>query len=465
MKSVSAIVTISILSVLFLYEVFGSVPALISVTNTGTITIPARLLVPQFGLRIADMMVDIVRPNFDDNAYATMWQSALNDLKAASPNGEINYVQLRIFWKVDPNTRSTWEFPTLGSNDYTQQTVMNNWQRWLFGIGDPSLAYGPSAAERIHNAGFRLEICLSTCWNPAGTLADSIPSVFGWDGREANAPQYPFDGELFLKNYMDNNLRPVAQFLANNSNFKSGDIFMLGFEMGYPTSDFTWTHNPTWTAMIDEVRQIFINAGKTIVLTVDHSSWYDDFGLGYEAVKLQNPNATITKATPGISGASYLGDLDFISISFWNPILKSTQIPATWSDADIPWVTDAWRNDQNFFKVGTGHDGVPGQYGRDFIADFGALSAVLQGKKILMNTGYSNTHSILSRSGGSFDNQAQRVAWASQIRAIRDQNWSAGQDFERYTKNKYQSSDIDDSWRNAPAQQAIIDEIRAASPP
>jgi len=191
---------------LLFYDSYGILESTMVLNSGGSIFVPAAQYVRPFGFRIADMMVDILSPNFDEEEASSNWQAALDDLAAASPNGEITHVQLRIFWKVDPTNRSTWEYPTLGSNDPTQQTVMNNWQRWLFGKEDPSLAYGPSAAQRIRQAGFKLELCLSTCWNPGiGTLADATP-VWHSGGREAD---YNFDGELFLNNYLNNVLLPV----------------------------------------------------------------------------------------------------------------------------------------------------------------------------------------------------------------------------------------------------------------
>lgn len=417
--------------------------------------------VPQFSIRIADFM-PMLRPDFDSSSYANNWQRALDDLKQASPNGEITHVQLRLFWHVYPLNRSTWEYPELGAHDGgSQQAIMENWQSWIFGSPPPT--FSPSAAERIHNAGFNLEICLATAWYSAeglGAIADAIPSVFGDGGREANAPEYPFDGELFLQNYMDNCLRPLAQFLAASPNFQNGDIFMIGFEMGYSTSDFVWSHNKRWLSMIKEVRQIFDNAGKQdILLTFDHSGWYNDAGLGHDAVALLSDNPP---STPGISGAKYLAALDFISISFWIRHLRESEVPTTWSDSDIDWVVNkAWYNCSRWFKAGTGHDGVSGVFGRNLIADFAALSQVMNNKKILLNTGWENGHyTLVSWYAGEYDDQAQRVAWMAQIRALGNNEWCAGQDFERYVADKSATVRVDASWRNSPAQDGIITEIR-----
>jgi len=437
-----------------------------TISSEGSIFIPEILRVKKFGFRIADIMVDLIPPNFDDSWYENYWQQCLDDLVVASQNGETTHVQLRLFWRIDPTNRTTWEYPELGAGDAPsggQDLVMQHWQSWIF--GEPEPRYDPCAAERIHNAGLNLEICMSTSWYPGnGTLADVLYSVFGWDGREANAPEYPFDGELFLLNYMDNCLRPLAQFLANSSYFLDGDIFMLGFEMGYPTADFTWLHNERWISMINEIRQIFRSAGKSVVLTIDHSGWYNDWGLGHDAVALLSDNPP---SLPGISGATYLAELDFISLSFWLEMLRDEDIPDVWDESYIDSiVVPAWYSCPRWFKTGTGHDAVPSEYGRNFIADFGALSQVMNGKKILLNTGYSNEHYTLvhsgRRSGDSPDSMAQKVAWVGQIRALGNNSWCAGQDFERYVLDKAVYPDhIDNSWRNAPAQDAIIEEIQA----
>jgi len=428
-------------------------------------------VVDTFGLRITDFMADLLRPNFDDKAYTDIWSACLEDLKHASPRGEINNVQLRIWWRIDPANRATWEYPSLGTNDSGQQPFSDNWQRWAFDAGPTPLPYGPCAAQRIHDAGYHLEFCVSACWNPGyGTIADVIKPVFGWGGKEANAPDYPFDGELFLRNYMEYCVRPVAQFLAASPHFVDGDIFMIAFEMWYPTADITWSHNDAWRSIIAEVRQIFAAAGKpNVLLTIDHSSPYDDFGLGYNAVKTIDPAAPITSVSQGISGALYLADLDFISISLWDPVLIASQIPVTWTDTDIPWVTDAWFTNLEYYRVGTGYSGIPGVLGRDVIQDYRTL-AQLFGKRILFNSGWVNRHGRLAwntYSGGAVaDNEEQKIAWASQLLAILDNRsnpsaWNAGQDFERYIRDKAAQPDfMDASYRKAPAQQAIIDIIR-----
>jgi len=374
---------------------------------------------------------------------------------------------MRIWYHYDVDNQTDWNYPRLGSNDSGQSPIMEQWKRWYFGEGDPPLAYGPCAAERIHQKGFKFEFCISAAWNPGqGTMADVTP-VFGWGAKESDYPQ--FNGTLFLQNYMDNVLRPTAEFLANNATwFQNGDIFMLSFEMVYPTADFVWSHNAEWKSMISTVRNIFRAAGKIIVLTIDHSGWYDDFGLGYNSVKLLNSSAPILVEEQGISGASYLGELDFISLSWWLPVLLSGDVPERWADEDIPWVADAWFNNKNGFKVGTGYGGIPGEYGRDYIADIRAFSQVM-GKKVLMNSGHENRHGWIAWDRSipiTADSMEQRVAWAAQLAAIGDPRsnftaWCAGQDFERYCRDKAAQPDyIETSWRNAPAQEAIIEGIR-----
>jgi len=459
------IVATCTLWVLLICQAYCLEPA-VSINGRGQIFITERLRVNQFGFRIADMMVDLLSPNLDDRYCANSWQQGLDDLKTASPNGEITHVQLRTFWKI-PNIsdQTTWNTPLLGAYDEPnggQQAMVDNWKNWIFG-SPTEPAYEPCVAKRIHNAGFKLEFCLSTAWTGNGTIADSIP-VF----NDRNESDYPsFNGELFLQNYMDNCLIPVTQFLASSPNFLSGDIFMLSFEMCYPYCDFAWSHNEKWTSIIQTVRDIFRAAGKSVPLTIDHNSWYNDFGLGYNAVKLLNADAPIDAETRGISGASYLKELDFISLSFWLELLREEDIPTTWNDTHIDTlVLPAWSNCPRWYKVGTGYNSVPGQWGRDFLADFGALSKVMNDTKILLNTGWENGHETLyysgRLSGGSYDNEAQKVAWAGQVRAVRKQSWCAGQDFERYCEDKQSDpSLIDTSWRKSIAEAAIIQEIRA----
>ena len=402
-------------------------------------------------------MVDLLPPNLDDNTYALAWQQALDDLASASANGEITHVQLRTFWRIDPAVRSTWEYPELGAVESAgQQAMCDNWQTWIFGTP----TYGSSAAKRIHDAGFQLEFCLTTAWTDSGTVADATP-VFDAGAKEAD---YNFDGDLFLRNYMDNCLRPMAQFLASSQNFQNGDIFMLAFELCYPSADFMWLHNARWAQMIIEVRQIFSSVGKTgVMLTVDVSSWWDDQGLGYDSVKLQKPDAPIYETWKGISGATYLSQLDFISVSHWLPLLRLEDVPTIWSDSDVSWVAQAWRDNMNYFKLGTGYNVNPGVFGRDFIADYAALSTVLGGKKILMNSGWKNAHGTLvnPHGGGAVDNVEQKIAWAAQLLALKGQSWCAGQDFERYCRDKAaQPTTVDTSWRKASAEQAIMAGIR-----
>jgi len=38
----------------------------------------------------------------------------------------------------------------------------------------------------------------------------------------------------------------------------------------------------------------------------------------------------------------------------------SQEVPSTWNESDIAWVSEAWFNNQNFFRAGTGYRGVTG---------------------------------------------------------------------------------------------------------
>jgi len=443
----------------------------------GHIFVPEKYYVKPFGIRSADMMADLLMPNFDDKWYATYWQEALDDLALASQNGEITHVQMRIWWSLALS--DDFINPILGSTDGGQSIIMQdeNWKRWYFGYiapGKSQLLYGPSAIDRIRQKGFKMELAISGAWGESGDLAKpggSKANIGGWGVKEADYPEWiaAGGGDIFLENYKNNVLVPVANFLKDY--LEDGDIFCLSFEMSYPTADFTWNHNDKWLEIINEVRQIFRGAGKSIILTLDHCGWFDDFSLGYNAVKLLDPDAPLSSSNQGISGATYLRELDYISVSWWLPLILESDMRANWSDADVPWLTDAWFNNTNFDKVGTNYGGIPRVAGRDMIADLRALSQVM-GKLVVMNTGWENRHGFLytspRRYSGSIpDNAEQRVAWAAQLAAILDPrsnftSWCAGQDFERYCRDKAAQPDfIDTSWRNAPAQSAIIDWINA----
>jgi hypothetical protein len=458
-----------------------------TIHSSGTIFVDEKSYVKPFGFRIADMMADLIQPNFDDESSASQWQAALNDLAAASPNGEITHVQMRIWWDLQdgfivPQLYSTDSYGNLWGG---QWVIMNNetWKRWYFGYiapGQPPLAYGPSAVQRIHGKGFKFELAISGAWEngdmvkPGGDHdfggSPSTAGVGGWGAREANNANWTAagGGDQFLTNYENNVLLPVANFVKDY--LQDGDIFCMSFEMSYPTADFTWSHNSKWVQIINDVRQVFRSAGKRIVLTLDHCGWFDDSSLGYTAVKILNPNAPIDASQQGISGASYLGNLDFVSVSWWLPLILQEQVPANWTDADIPWVTNAWFNNTNFDSVG-----IPRIAGRDMIADLRAFSQVT-GRLVIMNTGWENRHGFLYTSPSRYssntpDNEEQRVAWAAQLAAIQDPRsnftaWCAGQDFERYCRDKSAEPDfIDTSWRNAPAESAIIAGIRSIVDP
>lgn len=446
-------------------NIYASLQSSTEISNSGSIRTDTNI---KYAYRIADFMVDILSVNLDNQIYASAWQQALDDLKTASPNREITHVQLRTFWRIpDVTDQATWNYPELGAYDVIQQAMCDNYKKWVFGYPtDPT--YGLCAAKRIHDAGFKLEFCLAPGWTGTGTIADSVP-VF--DNK--NEADYPaFNGETFLTNYMDNVLRPTAQFLASDANFQNGDIFMLTFEMCYPYGDFCWNHNARWISMIEEVRQIFANAGKSgVLLTIDINAFWDDFGLGYDGLQVLinkglAQNNPISSTIKGFTGATYLSHLDFISISHWLKVLTSAQIPATWTESDIDsLIIPAFSNNLNWYKAGTGHGMAPGVLGRDIIQDFWAINQIL-GKPIITNVGYANVHTVLTNPlsySGVIDNMAQKVAWMAQIRAFGNQSWCAGQDFERYCHDKQAyPTRIDTSWRKALAEASIIQEISNA---
>jgi len=471
-----SVATIFVLATLLLSYASGALMSSTTVGTRGYIIIPEDFYVGPFTIRSADMMADLLMPNFDDRAYATLWQEALDDLGAASPYGEITHVQMRIWWRINTGSGSTasdWINPQIGSEDGSQSQIMDNenWKRWYFGYiapGKSPLAYGPSALDRIRQKGLRFEFALSGAWENGDIVK---PPMLYWGKNEADYPDWMAlgGGETFLDNYLNNVLLPAANFAKDY--LEDGDIFKMSFEMVYPTADFTWSHNEKWTYVISAVRDVFRSAGKSVILTLDHCGWFDDFSLGYDAVELLNPTAPLSTAYKGISGATYLGELDYVSLSWWLPLILPEDVPASWSDADIPWVTEKWFDNKNFEEVGTGYNGVPAVSGRDMIADLRAFSQVI-GKLVLMNTGWENRHGFLYTSprrysGNTPDNQEQRVAWAAQLAAIKDPRsnftaWCAGQDFERYCRDKAAEPNfIDTSWRSAPAQTAIIDGIKA----
>ena len=434
--------------------------------------------------RIADFMVDILPPNMNSQSYANAWQDALNDLKTASPNGEITHVQMRTFWKTPGDTgpdlddASSWNYPEEGAYDtYNlprgQMGMAANWQSWIF--GDPAPTYD-CAAKRIHDAGLKVEFCLGGCWGGTDTIAGMIP-VFHEDA-EADYPS--FNGTTFLTNYMDDILRPMAQFLASNDNFQNGDIFMLTFENWYHNQDvdFAWNHSDQWISMIEEIRQIFANAGKSgVLLTMDNTGWWDDFGLGATGLQVlidaglaeDNQFDVGDTRAVGMSGCPYYSYLDFLSVSSWIGLLLPEQVPETWDESHVKsLIVPAWHNVLRFDKAGTGHGMIPAEEGRDLINDYWAVSQAL-GVPVLTNCGWTNGHSHLASSnpaggsGGAYDQMAQKVAWMAQIRALGgdSRGWCCGQDFERYCENKASGTSVNTSWRNAPAQTAIIDEIRS----
>jgi hypothetical protein len=449
---------------------FALESASVTIASNGSVLIPGE--VTPFGFRIADMMADLIRPDFDDQWYSYYWQEALDDLETASPNGEITHVQIRIWWNLPAlpgeGDAQDWINPRLGSRDGGQSPVMDNWKRWLFGYTEGSpLAYGPCALDRIRDAGFKFEFAISGAWEN-GDVVKPKPALY-YDSED-NYPEWQALGgyDAFLDNYLNNVLLPTANFAKDY--LENGDIFCIAFEHSHIGSDVVYRHNDKWVEVIQAVKQVFLNAGKNIYITLDHTGWWgSDYYLGYNAVKVLDPSAPLSAEWQGISGATYLSELDFISVSWWIPQILSSQVPDTWSDDDIDFLVDSWYHYEREPKVGTGYGGIPAVYDRNMIADFQALSEVMDGTKILLNTGYVNRHGKIGwGSGGWADGMEQRVAWASQVRAVAGDprsdytEWCAGQDFERYARDKAAQPDyMDTSWRNSPAQNAIIEEIQA----
>jgi hypothetical protein len=478
--------------ILMFSEAAGILTQSVSINSTGLISnsVPNEYEVTPFSIRIADMMTDLVNPNFDDRSSAMQWQAALDNLSAASPNGEITHVQMRVWWSLmidnQGNPGDNFITPRLGSTDGignpwgTQWSIMMNdtWKRWYFGYiapGQQPLPYGPGAIQRLRNKNFKLELAVSGAWGEGPTAlakpGGDTCNIGGWGAREANFPNWiaAGGGDQFLENYKNNVLLPVANFVKDY--LQDGDIFSLSFEMSYPTADFTWSHNAKWNETINAVRDVFSAAGKHIILTLDHCGWYDDYGLGYDAVKLLNPSAPLGSSNKGMAGAKYLANLDFISFSNWLPLVLQSEMKTTWADTDVPNLVNHWFANPNFEKPGTGYSAVPAVEGRDIIADCRALAQVM-GKLILQNTGWESSHGFLYHSpnrvsGATVDLMEQRVAWAAQLGAIADnrsqwQTWCAGQDFERYCEDKATNpTNLGASWRNAPAQEAIISGIRS----
>ena len=483
------------------------------------------MTVQPFSIRIADFMADIMPPNMDFQGEGQTWITVLNNLKnvCTFPNPEITHVQMRIWWSQDINCENNdavgdgfmdaWLGSADGSLTYGQHGLMrykkthdpsddnvvaidpNNpvWKRWMFGVGVP-YTWTPSdgkkcAAQRIHEAGFKIELAISGAWGEgniglahpggnhyfAGEQANGQSGAGAWGAREAAhgascslcGGSKTWNGETFLTNYMNNVLRPVAQFLAGlpSTLWGDGDIFHMSFEMCYPDADFMWNHNAKWSAIITEIRTIFAAAGKSgVLLTLDHNGWYEDRGLGYAAVKYLNPSASITSDNKGMSGATYLANLDFIAFSNWLPLISSSE-EKTWADGDVTWIKERWFSNPNFTKTGYPY----GTNGRNMLEDCRALSYIMGGTPVLMNTGWESSHGFLAttpnRSTSTVDLNEQKVAWAAQLAALADtrcrtQEWCAGQDFERDTTTS-KSGNLDASWGGAPAQAVILSGIRA----
>lgn len=487
----TTLLAICLMSFLVAYEVSAAFPPAV-IRSSGSIGPIQTVNVDSLSLWIADFMADLLSPNFDSSGDAQRWQNALQDLIDAQhtppPNSEVTHIQMRIWYDINLGAGSTaadWVNPYLGSADSGQTPVMNNnqWQRWYFNR-DNNLQAGLSAAQRIHSAGLNMEFIVSGAWNR--DISDPAkPPPFFRGRREADYPEWMAagGGETFLRNYYENVLRPVADFVAQSPNFVNGDIFGVALEMVYPEADFTWLHNDTWIRMINGgtgstpyldddptkpgIRRIFQDAGKGgVILTLQHQGWYDDYGLGYNAVKQINPSANLGTQYQGLSGASYLSVFDFISISEWVTVVRRQDAPpdgTPWNESGRYLFRDGWFNDLTYAKTGT-----PSQQGRNLIQDFATLSEVMNGTKILMNSGYESRHyaGVTWPPSGTLDHTAQREAWAGHLLALANQTWCAGQDFERYTEDKaYNPNDSRTSWRNALAQDVIISIIASIRTP
>jgi len=372
--------------------------------------------------------------DMDNPTQAARFQAALDALKAASPNGEITHVQIRLYWTVDRTSYETMSHPYLGSTDPGQQTIMNNWRRWIF--GNPPPATGRSVIQRIKDAGFKIEFGLSVSFIPGDGV--NIPPPFGRYAREANFPG--FDGSVFVQDYWNNCVRPLAEEAAPF--LSAGDGFFIGFENYYPESDHPRIHSAEYTVLINNLRAI-LSAG---VYVSEHiTGWYDDRGLGYNY-------------TEGFLNIAYLADLDVIEPSIWTPWLTTAQLPATPENIRV-----AHFNNLNFNKTGTDlGGGIPG---RDFMYD---CSLIYQkwGTPLLWNSGLRNCYGattwpnpertcVVTQAGI----QEQADFWAGRLLALKGQSWCAGQDFERYceppTFTGYTAS-----WRGRPAEASIITGIR-----
>jgi len=437
-----------------------------STTTTSMTTTTTPLPTGMFNYRIADFMpVRVTQPNMDDPLPLSWWQQALDDLVAASPNGEITHVQLRGYWHCRYNsgiegepTYEEWETPMLGSTDGqsyggSQWEVMQNWRSWYFCNPRPQNGAGLCAVERIRNAGFKLEIGLSLAYR----IEPNIPPAMRRNQRERNHPNW--NGSKFIENYWNNALKPFAEEAAPW--LEAGDIFFIGFENYQENIDHLQLHSAEYSNMIAQLRTILPPG----VLISDHtSSWY--VGSGEEDSFLGlNQDGTI-RAEGGLLNHYYFADLDLLEMSNWNPWVTTSQLPT-----DRNEVAQGHFNNPNACQRGTGYGGVPCVTGRNIMDDFQRIYDEF-GTTILMNTGYQNCYGQAASNVGSClggrDENEQAEAWAGRLLALKmaieqGYTWVAGQDFERYCEDisgDYTTYPVA-SWRNRPAQDEIINGIRS----
>lgn len=409
-----------------------------AIPSRGYISIPDE--VPWFSIRIADFMpVRDTYADMDDSRQASYFQAALDDLASASPNEEITHVQLRLYWTIDRTSYETMSHPYLGSADPSQAELMNNWQSWYF--GNPTPTTGKSAIQRIREAGFKLEIGLSVSWIPGAAV--NIPPPFSRYAREADYPG--FNGSLFVDNYWNNCLKPIAEAARDSGLLEAGDVFFIGFENYYAECDHPRLHSTEYMDAIAELRSTL----PPSVLISDHiTGWYDDRGLGNDY-------------SEGFLNIAYLAALDLMAPSMWNPWLRTEDLPAT-----AAGIRDAHFRNMRFDAIGTGYNGVPRVPGRDFMND-AQLIYEKWGTKLIWNSGLRNVYGATTwdapEHGGvpSAEGEAEQAAfWAGRLMALSNQTWCAGQDFERYCEPAAFGS-YTASWRGRPAETAIIDGIRA----
>lgn len=381
-----------------------------------------------FDYRIADFMpVRNSYADMDDVVQAGYFQTTLNDLLAASPNGEITHVQLRIYWDY---TRDAGMLPFLGSGDPPQINITNNFRRWLF--GNPTPNSGKGAIQRIKEAGFKVEIGLSVSW---GGDTVNIPPVFWKDRREAD--YVGFDGAAWVNAYYNNCLLPLAQECANSGLITAGDIFFIGFENWVASADHPTIRSSNYSNVINQLRSV-LPAG---VLINDHvTGWYN-----WEY--WSNPSGYHFRSIP------YFSDLDLLTPSMWHP----------WLQPPTPITRE------NF---AAGHFNCIPMGNRNFMQDCQTLYD-LRGTPIMWNSGMRQTIDCAYQATpescyGSQTTQGlaeQAEFWAGRLLALKQamdmgMMWVAGQDFERYCE-PLSFTTYTASWRGRPAQAEIIAGINA----